>query len=436
MANSTDSKPVVHTKKHLARLERERLQVRWILGVFVTLLVAVLGIVLWGYVLKPLWQAQQTVAKVGSTSIRVDEWQARVRLQRRQIINQIQMYQQYSQLYGLDLTSQTQQLTATLSDPAALGQTVLDQLVDEQLIRQEAAKRQVTVSTAEVDNSIADSFQYYPNGTPSPTATPTTVKLATLSPDTLALVTITPTPSITPTPENTATPTLDASQTATPTATATATATAGPSPTATATSTPFPTQTPVSLDSYQKSFKTSMDQLNTLGITEADARSLYESTLLRDKLQSVVSTNILWARHILVADEATATSVRQRLAAGEDFAKVAAEVSTDSGTKDKGGDLGWFGTGTMVAEFQTAAFGLKVGEISEPVKSQFGYHIIQLLARASITPATAAAYGMTADAAMKAWLAQARTEYGVTTEPSSYWSELVPNTPALPASSQ
>ena len=70
-----------------------------------------------------------------------------------------------------------------------------------------------------------------------------------------------------------------------------------------------------------------------------------------------------------MADEATANAVRQRLLNGEDFAKVAAEVSTDTGTKDKGGDLGWFGKGAMVAEFETAAFSQKVGEIGPPVNN-------------------------------------------------------------------
>lgn len=91
-------------------------------------------------------------------------------------------------------------------------------------------------------------------------------------------------------------------------------------------------------------------------------------------------------RHILVADEATANSVEARLAAGEDFATVAKEVSTDPGSKDKGGDLGAVPTvnSGFVPEFEAAMNKLALNEISAPVKSSFGYHIIQVTA---ITPA-------------------------------------------------
>ncbi|KMY49014.1 peptidylprolyl isomerase [Peribacillus loiseleuriae] len=85
------------------------------------------------------------------------------------------------------------------------------------------------------------------------------------------------------------------------------------------------------------------------------------------------------ARHILVKDETTAKEVKEKLKNGEDFAKLAKEYSTDTGSAEKGGDLGWFGQGAMVAEFENAAYTLKKDEISEPVKSQYGFHIIQLL---------------------------------------------------------
>ena len=85
------------------------------------------------------------------------------------------------------------------------------------------------------------------------------------------------------------------------------------------------------------------------------------------------------ARHILVKDKKTADEVKAKLDKGEDFAKLAKEYSTDTGTKDKGGELGWFGKGEMVPAFEEAAYKMKKDEISAPIKSDYGYHIIQLL---------------------------------------------------------
>jgi foldase protein PrsA len=97
------------------------------------------------------------------------------------------------------------------------------------------------------------------------------------------------------------------------------------------------------------------------------------------------------ARHILVADPKTAQTVLAKLKAGGSWDALAKQYSTDPSTKDKGGELGWFGRGQMVPQFQDAAFAAKVGQIVGPVKSPFGYHIIQVEEKRPATKATLAA---------------------------------------------
>ncbi|PDZ18107.1 MULTISPECIES: peptidylprolyl isomerase PrsA [Bacillus cereus group] len=83
------------------------------------------------------------------------------------------------------------------------------------------------------------------------------------------------------------------------------------------------------------------------------------------------------ASHILVKDEATAKKVKEELGQGKSFEELAKQYSEDT-SKEKGGDLGFFGPGKMVKEFEDAAYKLKKDEVSEPVKTQFGYHIIKV----------------------------------------------------------
>ncbi|MGC8648746.1 MAG: peptidylprolyl isomerase [Candidatus Micrarchaeia archaeon] len=82
--------------------------------------------------------------------------------------------------------------------------------------------------------------------------------------------------------------------------------------------------------------------------------------------------------HILVEKESIAKEILEKLKKSESFSKLAMEYSIDS-TRKKGGDLGYFGRGVMVKEFENAAFALKPGEISGIIKTQFGYHIIKRL---------------------------------------------------------
>jgi foldase protein PrsA len=84
------------------------------------------------------------------------------------------------------------------------------------------------------------------------------------------------------------------------------------------------------------------------------------------------------ASHILVDDEKTAKEVQQKIKDGEDFAKLAEKYSKDPGSKAKGGDLGYFGKGAMVPAFEKVAFTLDKGEVSDIVKSDYGFHIIKV----------------------------------------------------------
>ncbi len=104
---------------------------------------------------------------------------------------------------------------------------------------------------------------------------------------------------------------------------------------------------------------------------EEDAQGYYESNTDSFKVDEVT------AGHILVEKEATAKEILGKLEAGEKFEELAKEYGTD-GTKDNGGSLGTFGRGQMVKEFEDAVFALEAGELSDIVKTEFGYHIIRV----------------------------------------------------------
>ncbi|MGG1760016.1 peptidylprolyl isomerase [Bacillus velezensis] len=104
---------------------------------------------------------------------------------------------------------------------------------------------------------------------------------------------------------------------------------------------------------------------DNIKVTDADTKEYYDG--LKGKIR---------ASHILVADKKTADEVEKKLKKGEKFETLAKEYSTDT-SKDSGGDLGWFDKKSMDATFSKAAFGLKVGQVSDPVKTKFGYHIIK-----------------------------------------------------------
>lgn len=364
----------IQSKKHMARLERERIQSRYILGgtiaIFALVFVMIIGSLIYQNVIIP----NSTVATVNGEAIKVADFQARVRYQRAQLLNQYAQTQQFITMFGsnnAELTasfqSQLNQIQLQLQSNA-LGNEVLTNIIDEVIIRQEAQKRGITVTEDEIDQEIEQNFGYLRNG-PLPTATafPTPLPTSTLSPQQLSLITPTPTPTATlPIVENTPTP-----QVAEPTPVLTPTATA----------------TPFTYEAYQTQYKQVLDNWKSnVNFTEKDLRQLVRNQLYARKLQEVITADApttqeqVWARHILVADEPTAQDIYTQLINGADWNSLVS-LSTDTGSAANGGDLGWFTREMMVPEFSQAAFNAQIGAYVAPVQSQFGWHIIQVLGK-------------------------------------------------------
>jgi len=396
MAKPARRSSKVVTKKHLARQEREQLQTRFIIIGTIVIVLMVFVLIGYGILDQNVFQPNRPVAKVGGSSIPLKEFQANIRYRN---ISYVQNFNQISQYFGEDASFRQQYQNAIDN----LGNTVQEALVEDRLIRQEAARRHIKVTKEEVDKAMQDQLGYFPNGTstPKPTSSPVpTWAISTLSPLQLTLVPSTPTPiptqTLLPSPtQSVVTPTatvapttvpLTVTQTVTPTATAVSTATPGPSPT------PLPTSTPFTLDAYKKLYQDYTKFYGTYQITESEVRRIIESQLYREKVQVALLADAqaipseqeyIWARHILVSSEITATEIISQLNKGEDFAKLVGQYSIDTGSQTSGGSLGWFPHGQMVPEFEKVSFALvNIGDYTQqPVKSSFGYHIIQLLGR-------------------------------------------------------
>ena len=122
---------------------------------------------------------------------------------------------------------------------------------------------------------------------------------------------------------------------------------------------------------------------DNLTITEYRDKKMGEYEVTDEEIQSFYDENKDYlneveARHILVETEEEANNVLKRLEAGEDFAALAKELSKDPGSAIQGGNLGYFSQGTMVEDFDNFAFSGNVGDISEPIESEHGFHIIEI----------------------------------------------------------
>lgn len=451
MVNKKPSRKV-KTKKHLAREQREAKQTRLVLIIAIAVGVVILGLVGYGIIDQTLIRPRTPVAQVGDTTITVREFQSYVQYTRVQLLNQSFQYYTFHQQFGEfggNFLQTAQSIVMQLTQPVSLGRDILEEMIDNLVVREEAERRGITVSEAEVEEAVQAAFGFFPDGTPTPTVTATIQPTPTLSETQLALIN-TPTPIIeeteeleevdTPPAEGEALleepeldeengdledadldiPELEIDLPVTPEVT----------PTLTLTPTPYTTEM------FAQNIKDFNEMYRIYNIEIDDLRAIFENQLLREKLVEELTQDLslvrdeVRARHILVGTYDEALEAVSRLEEGEDFFTLAAEYSLDDSNKDRGGDLGWFDESMMVPEFAEAAFSLNEGEISEPVETSFGFHIIQVMAKreGQIPPAE---LSQLRQIEFNEWLSEQRnTRTDITIFDG--WDRFVPTNPEVP----
>jgi parvulin-like peptidyl-prolyl isomerase len=414
MANR--EKKTIVTKKHMARQERERRQTRIIIYGSIIIVAVVIVLVVIALVDAYIITPNRPVATVNGEDITASDYQAWVKFERLQLVNQFANTLQLMQSFEDESTTQyfqnsLQQINFQLM-PEVHGQNVLDTMIDDVLIRHEADERGIDVSDDELDEYIAGAFGYFPNGTPTPIPTGIPVPTSTRSPQQLTLV-----------PEPTAEEISESTE-------------VEEAPTPEATIDDLPTPTVYTEDAFKQDYNNTIQSYQqNINISESQFIDIVRAEILRNKLSDEISADLpkeeeqVWARHILVETEEEAQVVITRIDAGEDFTAIAVEVSTDTGSGANGGDLGWFGRGRMVPEFEEAAFSLDIGEVSDPVQSTFGWHIIQKLGQEMRT-LDDNTYTQMRQTLFNDWLTLQRSESDIQSDDT--WGEVYPETPSIP----
>jgi parvulin-like peptidyl-prolyl isomerase len=398
-----DKQALQETRKQKIRRAHEERQERVLYLSLAGVALVVALILGFGYYQENIGKLDAPIATVNGQTISVRNYQTQLRYNATNLNAQLQQATLNLQQIGSDPTlaflqsSYQQQQQQIAMELVGLPRSLLETMIEDELVRQEAARRNITVSADEIDQEIEQNIGYY-RPTPSPTAgpspTPTNTGTPTLTP------TVTPTYTPLPTPTDTLTPT-----------TPTATPTIGP------TDTPYPTPTLMSYQDYLLQKKNVLDTIaKQTQVSESDIRKMVETSVLRSKLQKVFAAQVatsaeqIHARHILVDTYEDALKVEDRLSKGEDFAKLAQELSQDTGTKDKGGDLGWLPRGMLVREFEDAAFALQVNQISQPITTTYGVHIIQVTGHEQNRELEPSALALAQSAALTDWLKNAPTD--------------------------
>lgn len=403
------------TPKNLVGAERDQFYSRLLtIGTAVVVLLVV-GLVGFSILQQSYIIPRQTLAEVEGVQITGEQFQQRVRLNRIRLVNTFLQYYQMQSIV-MDPTFQQQIYIQLLGlqqelDPLVTGENTLNELIDDELLKLEAAELGITVSEADVERELQSFFGYFPEGTPTSVPTRTPYATATFTNLQLEMLGATPTSEVPPT----------------------ATATLAPVPTGT----PAATATPVTEQGYRQLLAEYLSNQSTEAqVSEQAIREAIQAGLLRQafrqRLEGEVSRteDQVWARHILVASEEEAQDVLARLEADEDWNSIAAEVSTDMSNRNLGGDLGWFNRERMVEPFAEAAFSLRVGQTSEPVQTDFGWHIIQVLGHQE-QPVSEEEFNQRVYTVLNDYLAGLREKYDWEII-GDRWKAATPDKPSIP----
>lgn len=403
------------TPKNLVGAERDQFLSRLLTIGTIAIVLLVVGLVGYSILQQSYIIPRQTLAEVEGVAITGDQYQQRVRLNRARLVNTFLQYYQMQSIV-MDPTFQQQIYIQLLGlqqelEPLVTGENTLNELIDDELLKLEAAELGITVSEEDVERELRSFFGYFPDGTPTSVPTRTPYATATYTDLQLELIGATPTSEVPPT----------------------ATATLPPLPTGT----PAPTATPVTEAGYRELLAQYLaSQSADAQISEQAIREAIHAGLLRQAFRERLEADVprtedqVWARHILVATEEEAQDVLDRLEAGEDWSLIAADVSTDMSNRAIGGDLGWFNRERMVAPFAEAAFSLRVGQTSQPVQTDFGWHIIRVLGHQE-QPVSEEDFNQRVYVVLNEFLAELREKY--TWEIiGERWKAATPNKPDIP----
>ena len=336
------------TRKQRSYGEREKRIQKFLLWGVAAVGIVIVGILVYGLVVEKVIKAREPVAIVGDVPITMAELEARTRFVQMQMQTELQYW--VNQQQALDPTDSNTQfyleyiqgnirdLQTQLSPENApvIEEQALDQLIQEELVRQEAEHRGITVASEEVQQEIEQFFGYDRNPVP-PTPAPS------------------PTPPLTPTEVLTPVPTT----------------------------VPLPTPTPMTEEEFRQSYTNYLEQsLKPLDISEKQFRSWVEASLLTEKLREEIEAQIpatadqVNLRTMSVDSQERANELVARLDDGEDFQTLADELEADEQVTGHSVELGWLPRSILEQnlgpELTDLAFSLGVGEHSQPVLEDGG----------------------------------------------------------------